>query len=116
MFGMDRFSSRPMNPRFRSRRSKRNRGDVRLAVLSLLADQPQHGYQIIQQIADRSQGSWVPSPGSVYPVIAQLADEGLVYTEKTDGRTIAHLTAEGQDYVQQHRGDLHAVWDSAAAP
>ncbi len=109
-----RFAARG-GPGGRGRRGQRSRGDVRLAVLALLSEQPMHGYQIIQEITERSEGAWVPSPGSVYPTISQLADEGLVRTEKTDGRTVARLTEHGQTYVAEHRAELDAVWNTAAA-
>jgi DNA-binding PadR family transcriptional regulator len=99
----------------RGRRGQRSRGDVRLAVLALLSEQPMHGYQIIQEITERTEGAWVPSPGSVYPTISQLADEGLLRTEKTDGRTVAQLTDHGQRHVAEHRAELDAVWTTAAA-
>ena len=91
------------------------RGDVRAAVLALLAEQPMHGYQIIQEIGERSGGAWRPSPGSVYPTVSQLADEGLVRTEKADGRSVVHLTESGEQYVAEHRTELDAVWSTAAA-
>ena len=61
-------------------RPRVRRGDVRSAILDVLAgaDEPVNGYQVIQQIAERSDGAWRPSPGSVYPTIQQLQDEGLV--------------------------------------
>lgn len=74
-----------------------------------------HGYQIIQEIGDRSGGAWRPSPGSVYPTVSQLADEGLVRTEKSEGRSVVHLTEEGRKYVDEHREELDAVWSTAAA-
>lgn len=95
------------------RRGRRNRGDVRLAVLALLAEQPMHGYQLIQEIAERSDGVWRPSAGSVYPVLQQLEDEGLVTIERIDGRRVVHLTAEGTAYVEAHRDELSAVFDQA---
>lgn len=108
------------NPRFTGqgaprRRAQRNRGDVRIAVLALLAEQPMHGYQIIQEITERTDGAWTPSPGSVYPTISQLADEGLVRTEKADGRTVAQLTEHGQSYATEHRVELDAVWNTNGA-
>ena len=54
------------------------RGDVRAAALALLAEEPPNGYQIIQEISERSGGVWRPSPGSVYPALQQLEDEGLI--------------------------------------
>lgn len=91
------------------------RGDVRLAILSALADaarrdEPINGYQVIQQIAERSEGAWRPSPGSVYPTIQQLQDEGLVETDDERGRKTLRLTTEGTTYVADHARDLDAVW------
>jgi DNA-binding PadR family transcriptional regulator len=96
----------------RGRRSAR--GDIRLAVLALLGEQPRHGYEIIQEIAERTGGAWRPSPGSVYPTLAQLQDEGLVTVEKSAGRRIVELTEAGTAYVAEHRAELDAVWQSAA--
>ncbi|MGB4137542.1 MAG: PadR family transcriptional regulator [Microbacterium sp.] len=72
------------------------RGDVRAAVLSLLAEQPMHGYQIIHEIEERSGGSWKPSAGSVYPTLQLLADEGLISAEEQQGRKTYSLTEEGR--------------------
>lgn len=72
------------------------RGDVRNAVLMLLATEPMHGYQLMQAIADRSQGRWTPSPGAIYPTLNQLEDEGLVEVSSEGGRRMATLTAAGQ--------------------
>ena len=72
------------------------RGDVRSAVLGLLAEKPMHGYQIIQEIGERSGGSWKPSPGSVYPTLQLLADEGLISAEESNGRKTYSLTPEGK--------------------
>jgi DNA-binding PadR family transcriptional regulator len=93
------------------RRGRRtSRGDVRSAVLALVAEQPRHGYEIIQEIGERTGGVWRPSPGSIYPTVAQLEDEGLVRTEQVDGRRVVHLTEEGTRYVEEHRSELDAVW------
>lgn len=72
------------------------RGDVRAAILSLLSEQPMHGYQIIQQIEERSGGAWKPSPGSVYPTLQLLTDEGLIDVEESAGRKTYSLTAAGR--------------------
>ena len=81
-------------------------------MLALLAEQPRHGYEIIQEIAERTSGSWRPSPGSVYPTLQQLADEGLVRTEESEGRRTVALTEAGTTYVEEHRDELAKVWDS----
>ena len=60
------------------RRGRGRRGDVRAAILKLLAERPMHGYEMIQEIAERSQNLWRPSPGSVYPTLQLLVDEGLI--------------------------------------
>jgi DNA-binding PadR family transcriptional regulator len=97
----------------RGRRGRRtSRGDIRTAVLALVAEQPRHGYEIIQEIADRTGGAWRPSPGSVYPTLSQLEDEGLVRVEQAEGRRVVHLTEEGTRYVDEHREELDAVWAS----
>ena len=66
-----------------------NRGDIRAAILALLAERPMHGYQIIQEITDRSGGVWAPSPGSVYPTLQHLEDEGLVTADTTEPSDVA---------------------------
>ncbi len=87
------------------------RGDVRAAVLLLLAEEPMHGYQLIQQITERSDGVWTPSPGSVYPALSQLEDEGLIAFDRLEGRKTATLTDEGRAHVEAHRDELGSPWD-----
>jgi DNA-binding PadR family transcriptional regulator len=82
-------------------RGRIHRGDVRTAVLLVLADEPMHGYQIMQAMSDRTGGAWRPSPGAVYPTIAQLEDEGLVTTQEEGGRRLVTLTPEGRTYVEE---------------
>ncbi len=90
------------------------RGDVRAAALALLAEEPMNGYQIIQAIAERSDSVWRPSPGSVYPALQQLEDEGLIRAEATDGRRAYQLTDEGRSYVEAHPEEVRAPWDVVA--
>jgi DNA-binding PadR family transcriptional regulator len=97
----------------RGRGQRTSRGDVRAAVLALVAEQPRHGYEIIQEITERTGGAWRPSPGSVYPTLSQLEDEGLVTVEKSEGRRVVRLTGAGTAYVAEHRAELDAVWESA---
>lgn len=80
--------------------TRAGRGEVRAAVLSLLAERPMHGYQIIREIEERTNGSWKPSPGSVYPTLQLLADEGFVSTEESEGRKIYSLTDAGREEVE----------------
>jgi DNA-binding PadR family transcriptional regulator len=101
-----------------SRGPKVRRGDVRAAILDVLAVEPMNGYQVIQQIAERSGGAWKPSPGSVYPTVQQLEDEGLVEGTDAGGRRVLQLTDAGRDYVGEHPDELAATWrafDEAAS-
>lgn len=92
--------------------TRMGRGDVRTAVLALLAEKPMHGYQIIQQIEERSGGSWKPSPGSVYPTLQLLADEGLIQAEESNGRKTYSLTAEGRE-VAGAAPEKSAPWEGS---
>src|SRR5215208_1337165 len=98
---------------FGRRPRRKGQGDVRGAILILLTERPMHGYQIIQEIGERSGGLWTPSPGSVYPALQQLEDEGLVRIEQAEGRKVVHLTDEGLAYVQGHREELGIPWEMA---
>jgi DNA-binding PadR family transcriptional regulator len=89
---------------------KVRRGDVRAAILDVLSHEPMNGYQIIQQIAERSGGAWKPSPGSVYPTVQQLEDEGLVEGSEGAGRRLLQLSDEGRSYVEAHPEELAATW------
>ncbi|HSE70057.1 MAG TPA: PadR family transcriptional regulator [Nocardioidaceae bacterium] len=93
-----------------NRGPKVRRGDVRAAILDVLAVEPMNGYQIIQQIAERSGGAWKPSPGSVYPTLQQLEDEGLVEADEQEGRRTLRLSQAGRDYVAAHPEELADTW------
>lgn len=82
------------------------RGDVRAAVLLLLSEEPMHGYQLMQTIADRTDGVWTPSPGAIYPTINQLEDEGLVSVSADGGRKLVSLTEAGATHVAENK----ATW------
>ena len=73
-----------------------------------------HGYELIQRIQDKSGSLWVPSPGSIYPALQQLEDEGLVAFERVDGRKTATLTDTGKAYVEEHRSELGSPWDDVS--
>ncbi|HSJ51160.1 MAG TPA: PadR family transcriptional regulator [Actinomycetota bacterium] len=79
------------------------RGDVRAAILTLLADEPMHGYDVIRRLEERSGGRWRPSPGSVYPTLQLLEDEGLIAGEERDGRRVFTLTDAGRVELQDRR-------------
>src|SRR4051794_22772883 len=93
------------------RRSRARRGDVRAAILLLLEEEPRNGYGLMQEIEHRSDGAWRPSPGSVYPALAQLEDEGLIASD--DVRRTYELTDEGRAHVDDNRESLGSPWDDA---
>jgi DNA-binding PadR family transcriptional regulator len=104
----------PFGPRGFRRGSRARRGDVRAAILDLLAEgEPTNGYQIIQEISERTQGVWRPSAGSVYPALQQLEDEGLIAPEGEGRSRLYNLTDEGRTYAEQHADELRRSWDSA---
>jgi DNA-binding PadR family transcriptional regulator len=111
--GRSRFLDRDRSFRGERRgRSRVQRGDVRAATLILLAEQPMHGYQLMQAMTERTGGAWQPSPGAIYPTIAQLEDEGLVTVEVEGGRKLVSLTDAGRAYLDD---PAHGVTDPFAA-
>jgi DNA-binding PadR family transcriptional regulator len=98
-------------PRGRGRGRRARRGDIRTAALLLLAEEPRNGYQIMQEVQERSGGMWSPSPGSVYPALAQLEDEGLIRTEEHDARKVFALTDEGRKFVDERDSERPAPWE-----
>jgi len=88
--------------------SRARRGDVRTAILLLLADEPMHGYQIMQRLEEKSGGAWRPSPGSVYPTLQLLEDQGIIKGEESEGRRVFSLTeggAEAAAALKERLGD-----------
>jgi DNA-binding PadR family transcriptional regulator len=103
LFGLVGQDGPPRGPRVR-------RGDVRVAILAVLAVEPLNGYQVIQQISERTDGAWRPSPGSVYPTISQLEDEGLIEGDDERGRRTLRLSDEGRAYLADHAEEVAEVW------
>lgn len=103
-----RFHWGPPGPRAR-------RGDVRTAVLALLAERPMHGYQVIQELEQRTDGAWRVSPGSVYPTLQLLEDEGLVTGQEVEGKRVFSLTDLGRERVEaQRQRGAAAPWEEVA--
>ena len=95
-------------------RGRGRRGDVRAALLLLLEEEPRNGYQLMEEIERRSDGAWRPSPGSVYPALSLLEDEGLVEADEASGRRTFRLTGEGTSHVEEHRERLGSPWNDAS--
>ncbi|MCU1508483.1 MAG: PadR family transcriptional regulator [Glaciihabitans sp.] len=90
------------------------RGDIRAAILSLLGEAPSNGYGLIKAIAEKTNGAWRPSPGSVYPTLQQLVDEELITTTGEGRRTEFELTDAGKAYLVEHETEMKQAW--AATP
>jgi DNA-binding PadR family transcriptional regulator len=90
--------------------TRMGRGDVRSAVLALLTEQPMHGYQIIREIEERTDGSWKPSAGSVYPTLQLLADEELISAQESNGRKTYTLTEAGR--AEAEAPGASAPWEA----
>ena len=95
-------------------RPKVSRGDVRSAILHLLTEEPMHGYQIMSELSARTDGIWQPSPGSIYPTLNQLEDEGHVRAEEKDGKKVYALTDTGRAEVADD--DEDAPWELFSSP
>jgi DNA-binding PadR family transcriptional regulator len=100
---------------FRRGGPRRPRGDVRSAILLLLAEEQRNGYQIMQELEERSGGTWRPSPGSVYPALQLLADEGLVTSEPRGGGNVFDLTDAGRAHIAEHKEHMGIPWEAVNA-
>src|SRR5262249_43037371 len=98
----------------RGRGGRARRGDVRAAVLALLAERPMHGYEMIKEIEERTQGAWTPSAGSIYPTLQMLEDEGLIRGEESEGQRRFALTDAGREEQEAKAGET-APWDAVRA-
>ena len=94
-------------------RGRRGRGDVRAAILALLAERPMHGYEMIQELEARTGGVWRPSPGSVYPTLQLLEDEDLITGEEGEGRRRFTLTDAGR--AEAERQGQRSPWEEVTA-
>ena len=86
------------------------RGDVRAAILALLEERPMHGYEMIKELDERTQGAWTPSAGSIYPTLQMLEDEGLIRGEESEGKRRFTLTDAGREERQAKAGE-EAPWE-----
>src|SRR5258708_39561406 len=90
-------------------------GEIRLAILSLLSERPKHGYQLMKEMKDRSGGMYRASAGSVYPTLQQLEDEGLIESERENGRRVYKLTVAGRHELESDPEGVRRIWERAEA-
>ena len=86
------------------------RGDVLAALLALLAERPMHGYEIMRELAERTNGAWQPSPGSVYPALSRLREEGLISGEGRGEKQAFTLTDDGTSEAQAQAAEGGPPW------
>jgi len=113
-FGGNPFEGPWFGPGPRHHGARARKGDVRSVILILLADGPSNGYGLIKAIHTKTAGMWRPSPGSVYPTLQQLVDEGLIRPTGTGTRTEFELTDEGKTYVEENRETLASAWTASS--
>ncbi|MCG8470020.1 MAG: PadR family transcriptional regulator [Gemmatimonadetes bacterium] len=78
------------------------KGDLKFVLLRLLDDEPMHGYELIRRLEEESHGLYTPSPGSIYPTLQMLEDQGYVSSEQSDGKRVYHLTDAGRAFLGEH--------------
>jgi DNA-binding PadR family transcriptional regulator len=88
-------------------------GEVRLALLSLLGDAPGHGYDLMKRLEQRSGGLYQASAGTIYPVLQQLEDEGLVRSRESDGKKVYEITDAGRAEVAAQKEGVDGIWTRA---
>src|SRR5450756_1524575 len=93
------------------RRPPRSTQSRSSAASDVYKRQPRNGYQIMQEVQERSEGVWSPSPGSVYPALSQLEDEGLIRTEESEGRKAYAITDAGRKLLEERGDDAPAPWE-----
>ncbi len=97
-----------------ARGGRMRRGDIRTALLAALDDGPGHGYELIQRLEAKSEGAWRPSPGSVYPTLQLLEDEGLVQSTERDGKRVYEVTDAGRAEAATRIGEAGGTpWEVA---
>jgi DNA-binding PadR family transcriptional regulator len=91
------------------------RGGLKFVLLDLLRAQPRHGYDLIQELEERSGGFYSPSPGTIYPTLQMLEDMSYVRSREDDGRRVYEITPEGEAYLEEHREHVERHQERMAA-
>ena len=89
-------------------------GDMKYVILKLLKDRPMHGYEVMKELEERTRGCYTPSPGTVYPTLQWLEDEGLVRAEEQDGKKVYHITDPGRAFLEEHKSTVEDIFDRVA--
>ena len=97
--------------RRRRRRQWFEAGDMKYVILDLLREKPMHGYEVMKALEERTRGYYQPSPGTVYPTLQWLEDEGLVEVNEVSGKKVYSVTAAGEGFLDENRSTVDAIFD-----
>lgn len=86
-------------------------GDMKYVILKLLRDKPRHGYEIMKDLEERMHGCYTPSPGTVYPTLQWLEDEGLVVAREVEGKKVYEITDTGRAFLEEHKDTVEDIFD-----
>jgi DNA-binding PadR family transcriptional regulator len=86
-------------------------GDMKYVILKLVRDKPRHGYEVMKELEEQLQGCYSPSPGTVYPTLQWLEDEGLVVAKDVDGKKVYEITDAGRRFLEEHRDVVDEIFD-----
>ena len=89
-------------------------GDMKYVILKLLQEKPKHGYEVMKDLEDRMRGCYSPSPGTVYPTLQWLDDEGLVSARDVEGKKVYEITDSGRRFLEEHRDLVDEIFDRVA--
>src|SRR5437016_13220427 len=95
----------------RGRRQWFGAGDMKYVILKLLKDKPRHGYEVMKELEERLHGCYSPSPGTVYPTLQWLEDEGLVRAKEVDGKKVYEVTDAGSRFLEEHRDVVDDIFE-----
>ena len=95
----------------RRRRMRFEPGDMKYVILKLLRDKPMHGYEVMKALEEHTQGCYKPSPGTVYPTLQWLEDEGLVRCEEQEGKKVYHITDAGLAFLEEHKSTVEDIFE-----
>jgi DNA-binding PadR family transcriptional regulator len=97
--------------RGRRRRQWFQAGDMKYVILKLLRDKPRHGYEVMKELEDRMHGCYSASPGTVYPTLQWLEDEGLVVARDVEGKKVYEITEAGRTFLETHKDVVEDIFD-----
>lgn len=95
----------------RRRRMRFGPGDMKYVILKLLRDKPMHGYEVMKALEEHTQGCYKPSPGTVYPTLQWLEDEGLVRCEEQEGKKVYYITDAGSAFLEEHKSTVEDIFE-----